>query len=481
MPGVTATGFEAKTFNEIKEDYESDFRDIFGPEINLSSTSLLGGLIGIFANNDSQLWELGSAVYLSRWVNTATGQALDNNVNFLGINRKQDFRTSGDIYIFGSAGVTVPEGTVFSTQDGLQFINTSTVTLVSGTPPIMRISKIAGFSAPTITLIPSGNLYGLFQPVGTVPSFNFDQNTDEIKVILEGYFGENTIASVTRSTDIVITFSSNLFLPALSSDGVNISFDQIGMADGISLPVFAQESGPFNVKAGQLNSIDTPAEGIERVLNFEDFVPGRYAETDEELRLRWLNRVTSPITSTKDSIRNAIESLPGVSDASIFDIDDNSDIPPLTIDIVVNGGDENDIAQAIYNTKPPGVRVVAQLAQQSITGNATDSFGNLKPIIFSRPDIVPAVAKITLQKLSNYPDNGDNAIRQAIANLQERLPIGSVIRPSPDMIWALNGIMGINSLNIEISVNGGDFSSEPYQLRTSEIINFTSIIIVEVD
>ena len=480
MPGVTEEGFETKTFDQIKTEYEADFRDVFGENINLSSTSLLGGVIGIMSNNDSQLWELGSSVYLSRWVNTSTGRSLDNNVNFLGITRKQDFRTSGEVFMFGDVGTAIPEGTIFSNRDNLNFITLSNVEVVAGTPPIMRISRVSGLSANTVLLTPSNNLFGIFQPTGTSPSFLFNQSTDEIKASLESYFGENTIESVRLdNNDLLITFATNMFLPDFTSDGVNITFEQIGLANGVPVSVAAQDPGPFNVLAGDVNRIVTPLEGLDRVINFFNFIPGRYAETDEEVRRRWVNRVRAPITSTKDSIKNSLEALDGVTDAYVFDVEDNPAIPPLSLDVVVNGGDEDEIAQVIYNTKPPGIKLSSTVASQSIRGTATDSLGNTKSILFSRPDIITAEARVTLQKLGNFPDNGDNEIRQAIFNFQTRLPIGSVVRPSPDMIWALDGISGINSLSIEISVGGGDFSSNPYQLQTHESINFSTVSIIE--
>ena len=488
MAGVTNEGFEVRTFDDIKSGYESDFRDIFGSDINLSSTSLLGQVIGILTNNDSQIWELGSSVYLSRWVNTATARSLDNNVNFLGLTRKQDFRTSGVVFIFGEAGTSIPEGTIFSNTDNLNFITLRQVVLATGTPPVMRIRMVSGLSATNVLLTPTGNLYGIFQPEGTPPSFDFNQNTDEIKDNLESYFGDDTVATVQKDTanadlarrnDLIVTFGQNMFLPSFTSDGFLVSFDQIGRSDGNAVSVAAQESGPFNILAGNVNRIVTPLEGLDRVINFENFTPGRYSETDEELRRRWNNRVTAPINSTKDAIKNALETLDGVSDAYVFDVEDNSSIPPLNLDIVVSGGDEDQIAQVIYNTKPPGIQLSARIAERSVTGNATDAFGNIKPILFSRPDLVTAEARVTIQKLSNYPSNGDNEIRQAIFEFQSNLAIGSVVRPSPDMIWALSGIRGINSLQIEISVSGGDFSANPYQLQTHEALAFSSVIIVE--
>ena len=76
--------------------------------------------------------------------------------------------------------------------------------------------------------------------------------------------------------DLVVSFSQSLFLPKFTSDGFIITYDILGIAEGGTVFVAAQQAGPFNISEGQVTTIETPVSGVTGVLNFEDFVPGRF-------------------------------------------------------------------------------------------------------------------------------------------------------------------------------------------------------------
>ena len=486
MPGITNEGFETKTFNQLKTEIETDFREVFGDNINLESTSLLGGLVGIITNNYSQLWELGSSVYLSRFADTATGSSLDRIVNLLNIERKQDFRTSGEVYLYGAVGTIVPRGTIVANRNDVSFQTIQDITLGEGVTPIMRLRKTVPTAIDSFVLNPLSNLYGLFTITGNFNVGSFGGTTDSIKTAFESYFGVGSITSVERDTegfdaigllqdqDLVITFANNIFLPAFSAgSGIEVIYDRGGLANGAAVSVAAQNEGVFNISPGDINQIQTPIDNLDGVINFDPFIPGRLAETDAQLRERWYKRVSTPITSSKEAIENKIEELDGVIQAIVFET-------PGNIRCVVNGGENDEIAQAIYDNKPPGIDVLGQ-----ITGNAVDGRGNQQVLPFDRPSIIPVKVKVTITKTNTYPDNGDDIIRQSLIDYANNLAIGGKVIVSPDMVWALDGVSGIDNLKIEISVGdvGGmnflPFTTNNYQLQNQQIINFSTINIVD--
>lgn len=472
MPGITNAGFEAKNFNQIKEELENNFRDIFGNGINISSTSILGQLIGILANNENNIYELASDEYLNRFPDTATGQSLDRLVNFLNIIRKQDFRTSGIVYLIGTQGTVIPQGTTFSDGNNLVFDTLEQVTLGPGTAPILRIARQSGIINNTLTLTPRNNFFGLFTIETTPISITYDDSISNIQTVLESYFGSGSITSVVRDSnnELVITFTNNIFLPAFFHDGFNITYDRAGFADGNSVSVASQVPGPILASIGQINTIVTAVTGLTAVRNFEDFTIGRLAETDTELRTRWTRRTRSPITGSDDAIEIAIEALDGVSQAIVSDVEGR-----YAIRVIVNGGSEDNIAQAIFNNKPPGIAT-----EGSVIGLAINRHGNQVPIAFDRPTIISFYVRITLDTQTNFPADGQTAIRQLLIEYQNNLRIGGIVRPSPDMVWALRGIQGINSLQIEISPrNKNNFSENPYQLGSTEFANFVEVSFVD--
>lgn len=127
---------------------------------------------------------------------------------------------------------------------------------------------------------------------------------------------------------------------------------------------FICESYGNNSPVAQSNiEIQTPLSGLESVSLDIDNVNislGRYTETDDELRNRRRDSVAQTSTSTLASIRGNIYSIDGVEHVTYFENDtestDSNGLPMKSFEFIVDGGDENKIADAIFNNKPCGTR-----------------------------------------------------------------------------------------------------------------------------
>lgn len=76
--GVIATGFRAKTLQDVLDEMESAQRAAFGPTINTQADSVLGQINGIVGDKIAELWEVNNAVYRARQADSANDEALDN-------------------------------------------------------------------------------------------------------------------------------------------------------------------------------------------------------------------------------------------------------------------------------------------------------------------------------------------------------------------------------------------------------------------
>lgn len=89
MPNLlNANGLQVKTLNEIIADLVAGMQAIFGADINVSSNSPDGQLIGIFAQAAQDNLELLVDVYNGFAVEAAYGQVLDQRVALNGITRR---------------------------------------------------------------------------------------------------------------------------------------------------------------------------------------------------------------------------------------------------------------------------------------------------------------------------------------------------------------------------------------------------------
>ena len=116
--------------------------------------------------------------------------------------------------------------------------------------------------------------------------------------------------------------------------------------------------GPFNAAKYEIDTIVTSVYGITAVLNDAAATPGRYQETDTELKERHTIAVSTSGDSDAASIYEAVSAVTGVSNVSVVENDTAAtvnSIPPHGIHVIVQGGDEDDIAEAIALTKTTGV------------------------------------------------------------------------------------------------------------------------------
>lgn len=113
--GVTSTGFKVKTRERIVTDMQSAARGFFGENVNLSAKSPLGLFIQLLAWPISLVWQALEGVYNSSFVDTATGQSLDNVGKYIGIQRRAATKAVHTVQFAGTEGTAIPAGFIVDT------------------------------------------------------------------------------------------------------------------------------------------------------------------------------------------------------------------------------------------------------------------------------------------------------------------------------------------------------------------------------
>lgn len=85
--GLTLTGFNKKDFVTCFADIEINLKARFGNELKTTGDSVAGNIMGCFAETVAIHWEQEQAVYLSRWIQSAENESLDNAVALIAISR----------------------------------------------------------------------------------------------------------------------------------------------------------------------------------------------------------------------------------------------------------------------------------------------------------------------------------------------------------------------------------------------------------
>ncbi len=133
MSGLTLTGFEIKTLEEIEAQMDESLHSGISPTLNLTSTSSYGQLKGVTASHASELWDAALALYLSWDADSATGAALDRLGNLTGTRRRQATSSTALMELSLLAGTyDAGELVVSKVGDGAtRFSNPEAITLAS--------------------------------------------------------------------------------------------------------------------------------------------------------------------------------------------------------------------------------------------------------------------------------------------------------------------------------------------------------------
>lgn len=236
-----------------------------------------------------------------------------------------------------------------------------------------------------------------------------------------------------------------------------VSETEIGEAGTATVPARCTATGPEgNVAAGTITTITNPGAvaGVKSVINAAAFTGGRERETDEEYRDRYYVSVDFAGGVNADAIRAALlQNVEGIMEAKVFendtDFEDDYGLPPHSIEAVVYGGLDGDIAKQIYRRAGAGIQTFGQVAIQVITAS-----GSTKEIRFNRPKPVQVyVEVINLSTNGNFPHDGETRIKNAIVNYIGNRESGGVgvgetlyHQRLPEVLYTVPGVLDFDIL-----------------------------------
>lgn len=174
-----------------------------------------------------------------------------------------------------------------------------------------------------------------------------------------------------------------------------------------------QIEGPIVANPGDLTGIYNPAYGWNGVNNYENGSLGSYKEDDLKLRKRQSDSTAQPSRSILDGTSGAVAKVNGVTRSYVYENDTNQvnelGLPPHSITAVVEGGTDEDIAQAIHIHKGPGC-----YSNGDTRVDVSDSKGQSSSIGFYRPKYVDIDVTVNIKALNNYTTAMTDTIQEKI-------------------------------------------------------------------
>ena len=233
-------------------------------------------------------------------------------------------------------------------------------------------------------------------------------------------------------------------------------------------------SGEISALTGTLTVISTPIAGWTSVTNAADATLGRDEETDEELRIRRSKSTAISSQSIVDGIFSTLSALDDVAGVSVLEnttaVDIASPVSILAhgIHAIVDGGDDDEIAEAIFNTRSAGSQMTG-----SVTVVVVDIQGQNNDIKFSRPTEMDILIQVDVTSDDEFPSNGDQLIKDAlVAYGAANLNIGDDVTLSR-LYTPINSLAGGSVSALQISISPDPLGTVDLTIELDEIAKIT--------
>ena len=284
--------------------------------------------------------------YLSGFLDTAEGEALDLVVSLLGIRRKPPQPSSGFV-TFGRS--TEPEKVAITGEvhfyDGSAEYDLKRALVKE----IVKVEGTVGGSPLTFEKDVDYSLAG--RRIRWVLG---GRRPDERTVFRVDYaaYQEIMVPKGTKVSTVSLRPEETRVFTTAAEASLRLTSEGKWEAEAPVICAVPGRSG--NVIAGTVTLIPQPVMGIEYVINKGDVTNGVEAEEDGELRERSKHALEFAAKATRPSLESAIKAVEGVSSLLIEDMPEGvSGI----VKVIVDGGDADRIQRVIDETRAAGIKV----------------------------------------------------------------------------------------------------------------------------
>ncbi|XAO54245.1 baseplate wedge subunit [Yersinia phage vB_YenM_P778] len=448
---MTSTGLETQRYQDILDRIQNRLFAEISPDLDLSSDSAIGIILGTITDRISEVYEITSEVYDSGVITKAEGFSLDDLTALNDIYRNLARPTSGFVEVTGDSGANIDPSVRMRTTAGDIFNTNGTYTLspsqcIEATVKVNQL--IEGIE---YTIILNNVVYTYTTKVGDTPLMVLNAFSTEINGGLVAKADVDTKEETLRIYKDLGDIQKRQQSMTVSATSY-LTFTKIT----INAIVNSAEVGAIGGLAGTLNTLDSFPSGIDSIYNRYDLTEGRDTETDTELRKRYLSGLDVTGAGTLAAIVAAVRRTLGVSDALIIENDTETTsvagIPAKSFEVIAVGGDDNDVAQAIWDTKPVGIRAYGTSA-----GEATDYAGNKHTVHFQRPTPKYVFVKLTYaiydEEALNIPtSNLNDTIKTSITEYGDTLGVGKDVIPNRILSYVYKNIQGIEVTSVKCAL-----------------------------
>lgn len=324
------------------------------------------------------------------------------------------------------------------------------------------LAKVRGFNsdAPARSLSGTAELY----PLADGETLNVKVDGGLIQVITFNTADFVAIGTA-RAIEVARAINADIMDAIAYSAGGRVQIESLSLGSASAVEVTGGTASTTLSFAADVRGVDGDAE------------LGRNVETDAEYRVRRNELLRISGSATLEAIRAHVRTVVGVSQAFVFEntgltVDSNG-LPPKSVEVVVSGGEDEDIAQTIFTHKPVGIETFG-----SETVYVDDSQGFAHAIHFSRPTVRNIFVEMTVQvDLTEFPMDGEEQIRARVIESGQELLIGEDIYALTFKCIPLE-VAGVNDVpDFKIDTVFPPLASSNIVIAFREFAQFDSVVV----
>ena len=223
-----------------------------------------------------------------------------------------------------------------------------------------------------------------------------------------------------------------------------------------------------------MTNIISPVVGLNSFTNETDALVGAALESDAELRGRRQRELGLAGVGTVEAIKSALSARPLVTAVQVFQNFTSitvNNVPPHSVEILIRGDSEDELANAIFNLVGAGITLIG-----NVTKVITDSQDHQQTIRFSRPVEVPVFMTFNLKTTTDFPTDGADRIKAAVVAWGEDALIGNdvILLGSNSLLCLLDNIPGITGGSVEIGRAANALSPNNLIIAVNELPTYAA-------
>lgn len=457
--GITANGFVMRRLDQIYGDSCERFKSEAGFNPSENPQSIANVMFTIFSDAPAELWEAFAFAYQQLSPLTAIGLALDHAMQLGGLSRIGKSRTKYSLACTGREGTVIPVGALVQSntfpQRRFQAKAASTISSANwNVLKIQPIQSIAGsfeFTFDVTRNATSGAVGSISETSSITKNISVTSYSDAFDKILEILQGFDSLSkfgiTVKDETD-----ESGIHSIVLSASGASDSFSSsicryITVVDVTSNILFeSSEYGSFVLANGTITEIVSTVDGWTSCTNLIAPIKGRLTQTDAEARTSYQERVALRGQTTVDSIVSALYSnVDGVTFADGYQNDnddpDEAGRPPHCIEIVVQGGLDEDVANTIWTNKSGGINT-----HGTYYAYATDTMGRRQYVEFTRVKDVYLLLSVKITSSEGLDNDFESRVKKLL--MDEAFRPGTSVKLQGLIRPIMVGVSGVDFVEI---------------------------------